>query len=63
MKKLRSYMVILAIFSGFAIEVTAQKTVYVRPVEIDDVLINPGIGFMTFQRFNGDELNEGSGWT
>jgi hypothetical protein len=35
----------------------------VRPVEISDVLVNPGMGFMTFQRFNGDALNEGSGWT
>jgi len=26
----------------------------VRPVEIDDVLMNPGIGFSTFQMFNGD---------
>ncbi|MGI6337945.1 MAG: hypothetical protein ACOXZV_01030 [Bacteroidales bacterium] len=33
------------------------------PKEIDDVLINPGIGFQTFQRFNGDKLNEGVGWT
>ncbi len=44
-------------------EIFAQKTIYVRPTEIDDVLTNPGIGFMTFQRFNGDELNEGNGWT
>ena len=43
--------------------VIAQETIYVRPVEIDDVLINPGIGFMTFQRFNGDALNEGIRWT
>jgi hypothetical protein len=35
----------------------------VRPVEIDDVLVNPGMGFTTFQRFNGDALNEGMGWT
>jgi len=35
----------------------------IRPVEIYDVLTNPGMGFMTFQRFNGDELNEGDGWT
>ena len=63
MKQLKSYLVILVIFSGLAIEVSAQKTIYVRPVETDEVLINPGIGFMTFQRFNGDELNEGSGWT
>ena len=31
--------------------------------EIDDVLINPSIGFMTFQRFNGDQLNPGKSWT
>ena len=41
----------------------AQQTVTVRPHEIDDVLINPGIGFMTFQRFNGDDLNQGKSWT
>ena len=33
----------------------SQQTV-VRPEEIDDVLVNPGIGFMTFQRFKGDKL-------
>jgi hypothetical protein len=38
-------------------------TVKVKPVEIFDVLNNPGIGFTTFQRFNGDDLNEGTGWT
>lgn len=41
----------------------AQETVTVRPQVIDDVLVNPGIGFMTFQRFNGDRLNEGLKWT
>lgn len=35
----------------------------IKPKEIDDVLNNPGMGFMTFQRFNGDELNKGAGWT
>lgn len=34
-----------------------QGKVTVRPKEIDDVLTNPGMGFMTFQRFNGDTLN------
>jgi len=63
MKKLRSCLVILMVISGMAIEASAQKTIYVRPIETDEVLTNPGIGFMTFQRFNGDELNEGSGWT
>jgi hypothetical protein len=37
--------------------------IVVKPTEIDDILSNPGIGFMTFQRFNGDNLNEGMGWT
>ena len=41
----------------------AQDPVIVRPKEIDDVLTNPGMGFMTFQRFNGDELNQGLKWT
>jgi len=41
----------------------APVTVVVKPVEIHDVLNNPGIGFTTFQRFNGDDLNEGMGWT
>ncbi|MFZ2147141.1 MAG: hypothetical protein WAV28_07970, partial [Sedimentisphaerales bacterium] len=41
----------------------AQETVIVRPKEIDDILLNPGIGFMTFQRFNGDELNTAKRWT
>jgi hypothetical protein len=40
-----------------------QPVVTVRPREIDDVLVNPGIGFMTFQRFNGDSLNQGLKWT
>ncbi|MHC4396023.1 MAG: DUF4832 domain-containing protein [Planctomycetota bacterium] len=42
--------------------VLAQKTIKVRPTEIDEVLTNPGIGFTTFQRFNGDKLNP-KGWT
>ena len=37
--------------------------IIVRPTVIDSILLNPGIGFTTFQRFNGDDLNEGSGWT
>jgi hypothetical protein len=41
----------------------SQETVVVRPKESDEVLANPGIGFMTFQRFNGDALNAGKRWT
>ena len=47
----------------FGAQVLAQETVIVRPKEINDILTNPGIGFMTFQRFNGDELNKAKRWT
>jgi hypothetical protein len=40
-----------------------ETTKIVRPKEIDDVLVNPGIGFMTLNRFNGDPLNAGTKWT
>ena len=53
-------MTLITVFSAPGL---AQETVIVRPQEIDDVLTNPGIGFMTFQRFNGDQLNEAKGWT
>lgn len=46
-----------------AISQIEDDVLVIRPQEIDDVLANPGMGFMTFQRFNGDSLNEGSGWT
>jgi len=40
-----------------------EGIVRILPKEIDSVLDNPGIGFMTFQRFNGDSLNRGLTWT
>ncbi|MCZ2155471.1 MAG: DUF4832 domain-containing protein [Bryobacterales bacterium] len=53
----------LVILLMAALAAVAQQTVTVRPEVIDDVLTNPGIGFSTFQRFNGDQLNAGTGWT
>jgi hypothetical protein len=53
----------LALVSAGLASVQAGGLVTVRPKEIDDVLVNPGIGFMTFQRFNGDRLNDGLKWT
>ena len=35
----------------------------VRPKLIDDVLVNPNMGFTTFQRFNGDPLFAGGKWS
>src|SRR3989449_391094 len=39
------------------------ETVVVRPIESDEVLVNPGMGITTFQRFNGDPLNPGLEWS
>src|SRR5438093_11816048 len=49
---------------GTASGVFAQtETVVVRPVESEELLVNPGMGITTFQRFNGQELNAGLGWS
>jgi hypothetical protein len=61
MSKYLSLVTIFLLLSSGS--VLAQDIVWVRPQEIDSVLVNPGIGFNTFQRFNGDTLNPGSGWT
>jgi hypothetical protein len=56
--------ILLSIFTGLVhAQDEVPERVTVRPTVIDEVLLNPGIGFTTFQRFNGDELNEGTGWT
>ena len=40
-----------------------DETVIIRPKEIGDVLVNPGMGIQTFQRFNGDPLNVDLKWS
>lgn len=57
------YSFVLMWVSLYAYPQNPDKLIVVKPKEISDVLTNPGMGFMTFQRFNGDELNSGSGWT
>ncbi len=46
-------------FSAFG----QKETVVIRPVEINEVLVNPGMGITTFQRFNGQALNPGLTWS
>ncbi len=58
-KPLLAFLLLGAVLTPLA----AQRLITVRPKESDEVLVNPGIGFMTFQRFNGDELNPGLKWT
>ena len=54
---------LVGLMGAAAVFAAAVPVVTVRPAEIDDVLVNPGMGFMTFQRFNGDSLNQGLKWT
>ncbi|MGI6574200.1 MAG: DUF4832 domain-containing protein [Fermentimonas sp.] len=60
--KIKIFLAML-MMSLFVRDLSAQEIVVVRPKEIDDVLVNPGIGFTTFNHFNGDKLIEGLGWT
>ncbi|MCK4992971.1 MAG: beta-galactosidase, partial [Bacteroidales bacterium] len=48
------WLVVFVCISVQSIGQIPEGILTVRPVEIDDVLINPGIGFSTFQMFNGD---------
>jgi hypothetical protein len=41
----------------------AQESIVIRPVEIEDVLVNPEMGIQTFQRTNGDPINPGPRWS
>jgi hypothetical protein len=52
----------LVTFLTFAYAVLAENVV-VHPQLIDDVLVNPGMGIQTFQRYNGDALNSGVKWS
>jgi hypothetical protein len=46
-------------FSG----ISAAQTTVIRPKEIEDILVNPGMGIETFNRFSGQTLNEGVTWS
>lgn len=44
-------------------QTSAPDTVVIRPVEINDMLTNPGMGITTFQRFNGQQLSPLYTWS
>jgi len=59
-------LTLLLLLPGFLFSQIDNGIFVARPKEIDAVLNNPGIGFTTFQRFNGDtltKLNNNKGWT
>lgn len=45
----RTVLIFLAL-TRLCVDALAPKPMVVRPKEIDDVLVNPGMGFTTFQR-------------
>ena len=56
-----SWLLIIALFSYLCY--AQHDTVIVRPVSINDVLTNPGMGITTFNRFNGQATNPALEWS
>jgi Domain of unknown function (DUF4832) len=54
---------VLFFLCGWAVLPAQSPTNVIRPVEIDDVLVNPGMGIQTFQRFNGEALYPTLQWS
>jgi hypothetical protein len=52
-KSIKKLILIFAVLSVI-IDISAQETIIFRPKETDELLLNPGKGFTTFQCFNGD---------
>ena len=63
MNNSKRFLTAFFVISVMYFEISAQNIITVRFKESDEVLTNPGIGFTTFQRFNGDKTNAGAGWT
>ena len=54
---LRRTLLLLALASAISPAAFGQnETVVIRPEASDEVLVNPGMGITTFQRFNGQPL-------
>ena len=60
---MRTVIGIIVLSAASSVAIAQVKTVVVRPVEIHDVLVNPGMGIQTFQRVNGDPINPGTRWS
>lgn len=57
---LRRLFLVAVLSCSLCVAASAQtETIVVRPVESDEVLVNPGMGITTFQRFNGQSLTVG----
>jgi hypothetical protein len=54
---------LLAVLCVTAVGFGQQDSVIVRPKEIHDVLVNPGMGIQTFQRFRGQAIYPDLRWS
>jgi hypothetical protein len=61
--RFKSIGAVASLLFSAALVFAQNDNVIVRPKEIDSVLVNPGMGIQTFQRFNGDALNPGLRWS
>jgi len=59
----KTVLIVSFLLACAANAVAQQQTTILRPKQIGDVLVNPGMGIETFQRFNGDAINPGLGWS
>lgn len=63
-KETRKIIVCVVLGTSFPAATAAQEgNQIIRPKEIGDVLVNPGMGIQTFQRFNGNAINPGTRWS
>jgi hypothetical protein len=57
-------LLLIALTVSLSVSASAQtEMIVVRPEASDEVLVNPGMGITTFQRFNGQPLNQGLRWS
>src|SRR5229473_2744462 len=55
---------LIAVMVSLLVNASAQtEMIVVWPEASDEVLVNPGMGITTFQRFNGQPLNQGLRWS
>src|SRR5262249_4150433 len=60
--KILCLSILLALATSY-LSIAQTNVVVVRPKPIHDVLVNPGMGITTFQRFNGQEPNLPLKWS
>jgi len=61
-RKVLTFLIFMLLFTSVISAQDVASIKIVKPVEIHEILNNPGIGFTTFNRFNGDKLDGNKGY-